>query len=300
MIYSLEGGVHGRYKSKCRLVFSGLILSFVGVGFFFVGSNQAAERSHPKPVSAVYSSPASSVTEAKAPIVLDRFNEVAIQAAVDAWSKKHPNASVAVSAEDGTVLATAKPDSTYHMASIYKLYTAYAGYQAIDAGLWNPSDPMLRTMTREKCLDEMIRTSDSACAEKILSDLGKANVQAKIQELGLKTTSVAGLTTSAQDAALMLQIIQRGEGLSPESKQKLMDSMQNQKYRNALVKGFAGLTVYNKVGFRDMAEYHDVAIIKLSDGTPIIVAVLTKNTGNRSIAQLANQLMQATQVPQAQ
>jgi len=298
MIYSLKGGVQRRVKS--RYILSGLIMPLVGVGFFFIGSDRAADRAKTDSVSAVYASPAADVIEAKAPIVLDRFDEAKLQKTIDAWSKKHPNASVVVSSDSGSVLASTKADSTYFMASIYKLYTAYVGYQAIDSGAWKASDPMFRTMTREKCLDDMIRLSDSACAEKILADLGKANVQSKIQALGLVNTSVAGLTTSARDAALILQLIQRGEGLSVSSKQKLLASMHTQKYRNALPKGFTGLNVYNKVGFRDMAEYHDVAIVQLADGTPIIVAVLTKNTGNRAIAQLANQLVLASQAPQAQ
>jgi hypothetical protein len=55
--------------------------------------------------------------------------------------------------------------------------------------------------------------------------------------------------------------------------------------------------VYDKVGFRELDEYHDVGIVKFADGRVLIVSVLTKNAGVRNIAGLGAALLAATKKP---
>lgn len=219
------------------------------------------------------------------------FDAEELQKVVSSWSSKNRGSeSVTVMAQDGSVLATSGPDQTFFMASVYKLYVAYLGYQDIDSGKYQLSDPYANGWTRGKCLDEMIRNSDSPCAEKMMAEYGKAAIQTKLQSYGLTHTSFRALTTSSHDVAIVVQRIMQGTNLSPASHSSLLTSMKEQKYRNGLPKGFSGITTYDKVGFRDQAEYHDVGFIELADGRKLVVVTLTSDVGVRTISQLATSL----------
>jgi beta-lactamase class A len=177
------------------------------------------------------------------------------------------------------------------MESIYKLYVAYIGYQKIDQGKWNESEIYLNDWTRGKCLDQMIRTSHSPCGEKIMDEIGKANIQDILNSYGLENTSFTQLTTSSDDVANILIRLQKNLDLSPDSTKKLLDSMNGQIHRDALPKGFGDYwKVYDKVGFRDFNEYHDVAIVVTPRGKTYIVSVLSSGAGTTNIADLAETL----------
>lgn len=218
-----------------------------------------------------------------------------ISKVVAAWAAKNRGTeSVVIASADGTVLSSANADETFFMASIYKLYVAYLGYQDIDAGVHYLNEPFLNGMTRGKCLDEMIRSSNSPCAEKLMSELGRQNIQTKLESYGLTKTSFRALNTSAHDVSIVLGRLWQGTDLSTSSRSAMLDSMLGQKYRNGLAKGFGGSAVYNKVGFRDQAEYHDVGIVQLPDGQPLLVTVLSSNVGVRSISQLSASILKTT------
>lgn len=219
------------------------------------------------------------------------LNAALLQQTVSAWAAKNRGTEgVVVLSDDGKTLATSNEHDTFFMASIYKLYVAYLGYQDIDSGLHSLDESYLNGWTRGRCLDEMIRNSDSPCAEKLMGEYGRDNIMTKLTAYGLTDTSFRGLTTSAHDVGLVLQRISQGTDLSQASHNSLMASMKGQKYRNGLPKGFNGAVTYNKVGFRDEAEYHDVGIVEQPDGRRVIVVALTSNVGVRSISQLAAQL----------
>lgn len=219
------------------------------------------------------------------------LNAIAIQQAVSAWATKNRGTEgVVVLSNDGGTLATSNEHDTFFMASIYKLYVVYLGYQDIDNGVHSLDEPYLNGWSRGRCLDEAIRNSDSPCAEKLMGEYGRQNIMTKLTAYGLTDTSFKGLTTSAHDVAIVLQRVSAGTDLSQASHSALMASMKGQKYRNGLPKGFNGATTYNKVGFQDEAEYHDVGIIEQPDGRRIIVVALTSHVGVRSIAQLASNL----------
>lgn len=223
------------------------------------------------------------------------FNAAAIQQQVSTWaSKNRGTEGVVVMSADGTMLGSSQADQTFFMASIYKLYVVYLGYQDIDKGVHSLNEPFLNDWTRGRCLDEAIRNSDSPCAEKLMSEYGRQNIMDKLQAYGFTGTSFKGLTTSAHDVALLLQRLAQGQDLSPASNDALLASMKGQKYRNGLPKGFGnGVTTYNKVGFNEEKEYHDVGIVELADGRKVIVVALTDSVGVRAISQLAASLQKS-------
>lgn len=274
------------------------VVLIIGITIFWLQRDKTAAPAVPDTQNAqdlpLPVEPAPIPTEDEKP---QEFDAKAIQAAVTSWVKGHKGTySVVVSnPETEKVLATSLPDKSYFTASIYKLYVAYEGYRKVDDGTYSLSDPYLSGWTRGKCLDQMIRVSHSPCAEKMWAELGKENLNTQMKKYGLTNTSMTGLSTTAEDAAIMLTRIQKGEGLSEKSQKSFMDSMKGQIYRDGLPAGFTTATVYDKVGFNGKVEYHDTAIVKLKDGRILIVSVLTQNAGTKNIAGLATAIQTAVQ-----
>ena len=223
-----------------------------------------------------------------------QFNAKKLQQAVDNWANKQSGAvSVVITDKTGDILAEKNPNEVMFAASIYKLYVAYEGYRRVDNGTFDPDEKYLGEWTRAKCLDEMIRSSHSPCAEKMWVEIGKEELTNTLRSYTISNTSMTNITTTANDAAKMLVRIETDEGLSKESRKAYLNSMKNQKYRDALPKGFANQTVYDKVGFNQQIEYHDVGIVEFADGRRLIVAVQTKRVGTANIAALASAIAAA-------
>jgi beta-lactamase class A len=229
------------------------------------------------------------------PVVeLETFDSQAIQKTVDDWAMEVGGiTSVIITDYEGDVLAQKDSDKQYFAASIYKLYVAYAGYQQIDDGEVDPQEIYINGNTRIQCLDLMIRDSDSPCAEKLWNELGREELTRQLEGYGILNTSMSAITTSAKDAALLLSRIESGEGLSEASRLAFLDSMKTQEtlYRRGLPSGFSdSVTVYNKVGWNELKEWHDAAIVEFSDGRKLIVSVFTENVGISNVSELAARL----------
>lgn len=221
-----------------------------------------------------------------------------LQPVVDQWVATHPGTyAVKITDTSGQSLAEIKGNQPFFTASIYKLYVAYIGYQAVDRGTYQLSDPYLSGYTRGKCLDAMIRDSYSPCGEKMWAELGKDNLTQKLKSYGLTGTSMTGLQTTANDAAIILANIATGKDLSPASQAAYLDSMKTQddKYRRGLPSGIKDATVYNKVGWNLDQEWHDTAIVELPNGQKIIVSVFTDGVGFSNVAGLGTALQKALQ-----
>ncbi len=219
-----------------------------------------------------------------------------IQSAIDEFIKNNPGTyAIKITDIDGRLLAEVNGDQQFFTASIYKLFVAYVGYQKIDDGTYDLDDPYISGYTRGECLDAMIRASYSPCAEKMWNELGKETLTKQMKTYGLTNTSLTGLYTSANDSAIMLQRIAKGEGLSENSKKSYLDSMKSQdaKFRRGLPSGFTKSTAYNKVGWNEDKEWHDTAIIELPNGQKVVVATLTTGVGYKTIAQLGVNIEQA-------
>ena len=218
-----------------------------------------------------------------------------MQPVIDAWTANHAGTyAVTITDEKGNKVGVTNGDQQFFTASIYKLYVAYIGYQKIDDGTYSLSEPYLNGWTREKCLDEMIRSSNSPCAEKLWNELGKDKVTAKMKAYGLTNTDLTGLVTSSNDAAIILSRLVQGLDLKPASNNAMLASMKGQIYRDGLPAGFTTSEIYDKVGFRGVIEYHDTAIVKVN-GKTAIVSVLSENAGSKNIAGLGTAIQKALQ-----
>ncbi len=285
------------YKKSQFILAALLILLLVVLGFVFwlvrekLNDNRLAETTVTEQQSAELGSPDEVAQETK-----PEFDAAKLQKAIEEWATTiSGDASVVLADKDANILASYNASQEYFTASIYKLYVAYFGYQAVDDKSVDASEQYTGGHTRAECLDLMIRESDSPCAEKLWTELGKQSQTEKLVGLGITKTSMEGLSTTATDAAIMLAWIVRGEGLSVESQTAFLQSMKTQIFRDTLNVGFSdSVTVYNKIGFNGLKEYHDTAIVEFKDGRKLIVSVLTENVGTKKIAALGSAIEAAT------
>ena len=183
--------------------------------------------------------------------------KVEVQNAIGIWTSKYNKTGVVITnLESGELLGSSQADMQFYPASIYKLYTVYFALQDIDKGVHLLTDPYLDGNTRGMCLDRMIRFSDNACGEKMLSEMGTKQLTSRMTAVGCTGTSLVKFLTTAHDAALITQKIALGENLSKQSTDFLQTAMVHQKYDTGLKLGFKDFQVYDKVGIND--EYwHD-------------------------------------------
>ncbi len=223
----------------------------------------------------------------------DQQKKIDLQPVIDSFTSRNPgNYGIEIIDTNGNKLAEENPDKQFFTASIYKLFVAYVGYQRIDDKTFSKDDSYLTGYTRGQCLDAMIRDSYSPCAEKMWNELGKDKLTSIMQDYGLKNTSLTGLNTSASDTAIILRKIANGEGLSAESQQAFLSSMDEQeaKYRRGLPAGFSKLKVYNKVGWDEDRLWHDASIVQLENGQKIIVCVFTTGLNSSIVAKLGGEI----------
>jgi beta-lactamase class A len=274
-----------------------LLLCVVGVIFWFVMNKLNKETLVETTVIEQNSSVVQDDQQTDEEEKTSAFDAAALQQAVDSWVTSVPGVkSVVVADTDDTLLAVHNKDQAYFTASLYKLYVAYAGYQQIDAGKVDPNEQYINGYTRLECLDVMIRDSYSPCAEKLWNELGKEELTTQLEGYGINNTSMSGLTTTAVDTSLILGRIVRGEGLSVESQTAYLDSMKDQDalYRRGLPSGFSdSVVVYNKVGWNELVEWHDTAIVEFQDGRKLLVSVLTEDVGFAKIAELGTVIEEA-------
>lgn len=280
----------GRPKSrkKIAVILAVVLLAvLVLLGIYWIFFKTTAEAPAPQVATPVVFDEEGTVAKSSKPAL------PSLQPTIDEWVKSTSGTvSVHITDADGKVLATHNAEKTYFTASIYKLYVAYAGYQKIDDGTYSLSNPYLSGYTRGECLDAMIRDSNSPCGEKMWAELGKTKLTEQMKSYGLKATSLTGLETTAEDAAVILANIASSKDLKPASQKAYLDSMKTQdaKYRRGLPSGFKKVTVYNKVGWNLTQEWHDTAIIETKDGQKVIVSVFTNGAGFRSVAALGTQI----------
>jgi beta-lactamase class A len=179
------------------------------------------------------------------------------------------------------VIASNQTDKQYFAASLYKLFVAYVALQDFQSGTQNPDEVLAGGLTRKECVDKMIRESHSPCGEAMMADIGQENLRARVSDMGIKNTIFAGITTTAQDSALILQYILEMRDLNAENTVYLKDAMrvQDQRFRNGLAKGAPEATWETKVGWNEQYNYHDVGIMTLSSGRAYVVAILSQNNG---------------------
>ena len=239
-----------------------------------------------------------------------------LQPTVDAWLKT-TSANVGLMIYDldnDRTAASHQPNRVFNIASIYKLFFVYDGYgqieigaQSADTNYVTTSDYRADTYTYGECLDLMIRESYNGCADKMRSDKAAyARVVDLIDELELKNTTNAGLSSTAADLTELLKLYYEHPDLSDTNWQKIADSMLIQPatkidatttydWRQGLPSGFSKyVNVYDKVGWAWNEEnkiwdvYADAAIVEFPEqGRHYAVVILTSNLPDRNAATIS-------------
>jgi len=209
---------------------------------------------------------------------------VDLQPTVDQWLTKQPAdyGIVIYDPANQKVIAAHNADKKYFAASLYKLFVAYLALVDFQNGAQNSDEVLTEGFTRRQCVDKMIRESYSPCGEAMMAAMGQETLRARVSAMGISNTTFAGITTTAQDSALILQYIQEKRDLNAANTAFLKDAMrvQDQRFRRGLAKGAPEATWETKVGWNEQYNYHDVGIMTLPGGRAYIVAILSQNNGS--------------------
>lgn len=211
---------------------------------------------------------------------------VDLQPVLDSWLAGQPGdfGIVIYDPVHKKVVAEHQPNQAYFAASIYKLYVAYLALMDIEAGLHDPNEIYLAGQTRQKCIEEMIRSSDSPCAETMLNEMGHDTVNQRLEDFGFVDTSFPAFVTSAHDAAIILQRLQANQDLNEQSTQLLRTVLREQIYRSEGMPASSPEGVFSvKTGFYETG-WHDTGLLTLPSGREFIVTYLSKNAGSAQVS----------------
>ena len=209
--------------------------------------------------------------------------------------------------ETDETLGMIAEENIYFTASLYKLYLAFIIWQDVDNGLLAPNDslvdhPDYGAKSVTECLDLMVRTSDSPCAEAFLSRYDYDDLQVRLLRLGLTDIDMPNFMTSAGDMLQLLRLIHHQQHLSNGASSQLLEAMRNQVYGQGLRQAFLKTgknQVYNKVGF-SYRDWHDIGLLELqttSQSKWLAVVILSRRAGENNVRKLADSL-EATLIDQ--
>lgn len=157
-------------------------------------------------------------------------------------------------------VASVNGSKTYQPASTYKLFVAYSMIKKVESGELNWQSPLNGT-SLDECMSRMIINSDNDCPRAFAAQYSWGLIQSDLKALGLTETNLntSPLIGTTSDQALFLEKFYRGQLMKDENKNKLLDLMKRQKFRQGIPAGVPH-TVADKVGFLT-GLLHDSAIV---------------------------------------
>ncbi len=193
--------------------------------------------------------------------------------------------------------AAINPNATYYAASLFKAPVLLETYRQRDLGIIDFATELtvdeevtqydlgtLEYLGIEEgdmvllgdAVEAMIIVSDTALANLVLGEVGSANVDATLDEIGATTMSVStrDLPTTAADMYAVLSAIATGNDVSEGSRQEMLNLMAQEWFHSGVIAGIPGGTPYaHKTGSFTEAT-HDVAVVEGPEG-PYIIVVFT-------------------------
>lgn len=213
--------------------------------------------------------------------------KVGLQALLNDIVADKGNYGISVRMLDGTV-TSANGSKRYHPASTYKMYVAYSLLKRIASGEIKWEDAATGGKNISQCFDLMIINSDNTCAEWLGDKIGWSNINNEVHAIGLSNTSTirGAMYSTADDESLFLMKLQNGTILNATERDRLLDVMKRQVYRNGIPAG-VGVTVADKVGFLD-GDLHDAAIVY--GQKTYILTIMSSGSSWAQIADAARQI----------
>lgn len=233
--------------------------------------------------------------------------EVNVQSTIDSWANSSGGAKAAIvyDLDRDEVIGQYNPDQYFNMASLYKLFVIYEGYQRITNGEWKADDAAGSTgHTILECLDLSVRESNSACAETLWNKIGRNELTNIMRDkYDILRTVVSSIASTPSDITKILKLIYEHKNIKDETLlARMKDSFLNQPateydWRQGLPAGFSNETkVYNKSGWnydpdqKQWTCYNDAAIIETKSGRHFIVVLMTSGLSFTKNSELGSVL----------
>jgi len=173
------------------------------------------------------------------------------------------------------------------MASTYKMFVSYSVLKRIETGSMRFSDNV-NGLNIDQCLQKIIIDSNNECAIALAERIGWQTVAAEGRALGATDLDWSKeLWGTANDASIIPIKLARGEILTKEHRDYMLDLMQRQRFRSGIPAG-TPYTVADKVGFID-GWLNDAAIVYVPD-RPYVLVVYTRGESWTVIAEITRQV----------
>lgn len=198
-----------------------------------------------------------------------------------------------------------RSDEKFEAASLYKLFLMAATYQAVSNGKLTLSTQISAKLSHlrdvlgvvdfgyegfddqeiieynvEEALGRVATISDNFAAIMLAEKIGWSNVQAFADQIGAQETTIKNpITTSAQDIGLILEKLYKGEVVSFEASEAILNSLSKSKLNSRIpAKLPEGLRVAHKTGELSRVR-HDAGIVFLDPpaGGPYIIVLMSQN-----------------------
>ncbi|HWQ27482.1 MAG TPA: serine hydrolase [Dehalococcoidia bacterium] len=195
--------------------------------------------------------------------------------------------------DDGVGVAI-DADHVFYAASLFKVAVMIEAFHQRDAGLLDFGESYVvsdyydgfdlgpgvlrrcQTVTLEEALRAMMAVSDNVAAVLLQDRVGERFVNETLSQLGAQDTALLSddLPTTAADQALLMEAIARGEAVSREASQEMLNLLGSETFDFGLPQGLPeGTLVAHKTGLWHNAT-HDAGIVFAPSG-PYVIAVLT-------------------------
>ncbi|MBM2810900.1 MAG: per1 [Chloroflexi bacterium] len=195
------------------------------------------------------------------------------------------------------------PDGEYEAASLFKLEVMYEVFKQRELGVVNFDETLVltarhvsydlgtldrgegATMGLGEAVERMITISDNSAAILLTDRVGAANISQDLRGIGMTHTRLIldDLVTSPGDMLLFLEMLARGQAVSPSASADMIQLMTQQRVRDRIPRLLpAEATVANKTGNLP-GVVNDVAIVYGRD-TAFVIAVLVQDTRDEDAA----------------
>ncbi len=213
--------------------------------------------------------------------------------------------------------ASINSDQPFEAASLYKLFLMGAVFEEVNAGKLTLDTEISAKMshldsvlgsrefgyeeyddsevigyTVREALQRIAAFSDNYSAIMLAEKVGWAKMQLLAQEIGATNTSIKSpITTSAADVGLLLDKLYRGEIVSIEASEQILDMLAKSQMNNRIPALLPeGTKIAHKTG--ELAGVRNDAGIVFLDGRPYIIVIMSKNLkgeddGVENLAQIS-------------
>jgi beta-lactamase class A len=203
--------------------------------------------------------------------------------------------------------ATVNPDKLFNAASLFKVAVMYEAFHQRAAGIISFDTELVVTpyydsfglgprltavcqsLTVREALEAMMAMSDNAAAVMLQDLVGSRHVNAGMAALGLTDTRLLedGLPTTAQDMALLLEMIARGQAVDRAASQEMVDLMTLESLNDRLPALLPeGTVVAHKTANWSDAT-HDAGIVYSPKAVYVIAVLSEKEYEAKPIAELS-------------